>query len=290
MTEQIQQRTPEWYAARKGRITGSSVGAILGLSPFDKPKDVMRRMVREFHGAESEFEGNSATQYGTFHESIAISYYELETRNKVTETGFWTNGDWLGASPDGIVNNIGLIEIKCPYGKKDKVIPDFKSIKDQPHYFAQIQIQLYVTGKKWCDFYQWSAHGSMLEEVEIDTYWIGKNIHKLATFYDEYCIERQEPNCNKHLEPLHQTLDCDVILDCYLSVKKQIEALKIQKEELLDELVTYAQHKDSEINGHKLTKVTREGSISYAKAIKDLMPDADLSAYKGKPTSYWRLS
>ena len=52
------QRTPAWYAARKGRVTGSSVGSILGLNPWATSDDVMRRMVREYHGAESEFKGN----------------------------------------------------------------------------------------------------------------------------------------------------------------------------------------------------------------------------------------
>ena len=55
-------------------------------------------------------------------------------------------------------------------------------------------------------------------------------------------------------------------------------------------MVVLSDGKDSEIDGHKLTHVTREGAVSYAKAFKDLMPDVDLSAYKGKSTSYWRLS
>jgi len=57
----MEQRSPQWFKAREGRVTGSSVGAILGLSPFMAPDDVMRRMVREYHGAEAEFQGNSAT-------------------------------------------------------------------------------------------------------------------------------------------------------------------------------------------------------------------------------------
>ena len=60
----MEQRTPEWYEARKGRITASSVGAILGLSPHAKPDDVMRRMIREYQGLEPEFTGNTATEYG----------------------------------------------------------------------------------------------------------------------------------------------------------------------------------------------------------------------------------
>ena len=59
------QRSKEWFEKRKGLITGSSVGAILGVNPWRTPADVMRSMVREYHGAESEFKGNIATEYGT---------------------------------------------------------------------------------------------------------------------------------------------------------------------------------------------------------------------------------
>jgi len=59
---------------------------------------------------------------------------------------------------------------------------------------------------------------------------------------------------------------------------------------LLDEIVKLADGKDSEINGHKLTKVIKAGSISYAKAVKELLPDVDLADYTGDPVSYWRLT
>jgi len=61
----MEQRSNEWFAARKGRITGSAVGAILGLNPWAGRNDVMRRMVREYHNQPSEFTGNSATQWGS---------------------------------------------------------------------------------------------------------------------------------------------------------------------------------------------------------------------------------
>ena len=60
----MEQRTPEWFEQRKGRITGSRVGAILGMSPWQKPADVLRAMVREYHGASTEFTGNPATDHG----------------------------------------------------------------------------------------------------------------------------------------------------------------------------------------------------------------------------------
>ena len=90
MTEQIEQRSEDWFKIRKGRVTGSNVGAILGLSPFMKPEDVMRRMVRDWHNAPSEFTGNAATEYGTFHEKIAKMDFEMDSGLTVQEVGFNT--------------------------------------------------------------------------------------------------------------------------------------------------------------------------------------------------------
>lgn len=289
-----EQRTEEWFKARENRITGSIVGAILGLSPFMKPKDVMRQMVREYHGAERESQGNAATNYGTNHEPLALADYELQY-NKVELCGFYTKGTALGASPDGLIDDdgLGLIEIKCPYSLKDKIDPQFKSIDEQPHYYAQIQFQLYCTDRKWCDFYQWSAHGHKLERVEINEAWLDENLPKLGDFYAKYLIEREQPNAQYYLEPKHteqQTDIAELLVIKYQRISNDIKDLEAQKKGLLEELVQVCGGQDSVINGHKLTKVVREGTISYAKAIKDLAPDADLSVYKGKPTEYWKLS
>ena len=60
----MQQKSKEWFEARKHRITGSVAGAVLGLNPYMKPADVMRNMVRDFHGYEREFKTNAAVEWG----------------------------------------------------------------------------------------------------------------------------------------------------------------------------------------------------------------------------------
>ena len=291
MTEQIEQRTPEWFAVRKGRITGSVVGAILGLSPFMKPADVMRKMVRDYHDAESEFTGNAATEYGTFHEKIAKMDFEMEHDKEVQEVGFYTFQDWLGASPDGLIGDDGLIEIKCPYGQRDKNPPVFKNIKQQMHYYAQIQVQLFVTQRTVCAFYQWSPHGSTLEHIPLNPKWLEKNLPMLKLFYEAFLEEREFPRAQKYLDDNHQQVNyLDDYVAEYISLKDKIDELEVKRKELLNTIVSACGDKDSIINGHKLTKVTRTGSVSYAKAIKDLCPDADLKPYTGKPTEFWKLS
>jgi putative phage-type endonuclease len=285
----MEQRTEEWFTARKNRVTGSSVGAILGKSPFMKPEDVMRNMVRQYHGYPSEFKGNVATNYGNENEAIALADYQLKHNKKVELTGFHNYEDWLGASPDGLINDDGLIEIKCPYGQRDKFPPEFKSIDYQTHYWLQIQIQLFVTGREWCHFYQWSAHGEMLETVWANPLAIDKFLPELRAFYDKYLVERELPQAQKYLDDKRQQVRCEGQVERYLMIAEQIKELEAEKKRLLDEIVKLADGKDSEINGHKLTKVTKAGSISYAKVVKELLPDADLADYTGDPVSYWLL-
>ena len=287
----IEQRTEEWFEQRKGRVTASSVGAILGLSPYMKREDVMRNMVREYHGYEREFKGNQATEYGTFHEDMAAMDYQLKTGNVIAKTGFHAYENWLGASPDGIIDMWTLIEIKCPYGQRDKIPPVFKTLEQQPHYYAQIQIQMFVTKTNKCDFYQWSPNGDSLETVAYDEAWIEKHIPILKAFYDDYLIERQNPE--KHLLDKRTTNNANSTayrVEYYFELKAQIAELDALAKVVLEQIVKDCNEKDSDINGHKLTKVVKKGAVSYAKAVKDLLPDADLTPYMGEQSEYWRLS
>lgn len=282
----MEQRTPEWFSARKGRVTGSAVGAILNLNPHTTRDDVMRRMVRDYHNAPSEFTGNVATEYGTHHEAGALVEYEMETGNQVTQIGFSTYEDWLGASPDGLVGDAGLIEIKCPYGLRNG--GTFKTALEQPHYWAQMQIQMFVTGSEWCDFFQWSPHGTKLERVLFDGDWIKDALVALKEFHDDYLFIR-EHDYQRHIDDLRPELNASQLLAEYDDMTKQIEEAEARKKEILAKIVNMAGNKDSIVNGRKLTLVKKEGAISYSKAIKALLPDADLEPYRGKPTEYWML-
>ena len=287
----IEQRTEEWFEQRKGRVTASSVGAILGLSPYMKRDDVMRNMVREYHGYEREFKGNQATEYGTFHEDMAVMDYQLKTGNVVAKTGFHTFGNWIGASPDGIIDMWTLIEIKCPYGQRDKIPPVFKTLEQQPHYYAQIQIQMFVTKTNKCDFYQWSPNGDILETIAYDEAWIEKHIPILKAFYDDYLLQRMFPD--QYLQEKRTTNNTNSTayrVEYYFELKAQIAELDALAKGVLEQIVKDCNEKDSDINGHKLTKVVKKGAVSYAKAVKELLPDADLTAYMGEQSEYWRLS
>ncbi len=285
------QRSPEWFESRRGRITASSVGAIMGLAPYATRDDVMRRMVREYHNAPNEFTGNVATEYGTFHEEGAISEFEMETGYKVEPAPFVKFGQIYGASPDGYVSDGRLIEVKCPYGLRNG--GEFKSIDDQKHYYAQIQMQLLCTGHDECYFYQWSQHGTKAEIVVLDEIFIAKMCKEVNEFYGEYILERELPNAEKHLsDKTKKVFDSEKLNE----TMKSYQFLKIEKEridekmkEYLAEMVALTDNEGGSIYGYTLFKTERAGSISYAKAIKELLPDADLEKWRGSPSVSWSV-
>jgi len=286
----MQQRSPEWYAARMGKLTGSNVGAALGLSPFKTPEALIRQMVREHHGAESEFIGNVAAGYGTLHEPLALMDYLGKTGNLVEEVGFVVHPhfDWLGASPDGLIDDDGLVEVKCPFGLRNDETPKFKTARDQPHYYAQMQLELACTGRQWCDFYQWNKHADSVERVHVDAQWLDENIPKLREFYERYLSELDNPG---HLEPLAVEVNTQLtknLLREYDELSARIDEATERKKEVIEELVKAANEKNAVLWGRKLSKVERKGNVQYAKVPE--LKGVDLEPYRGKPIEYWRLS
>ena len=285
----MEQRSPEWFAARVGRVTGSAVGAILGLSPYMSADDVLRSMVRAYHKAPSEFEGNIATEYGQFHESGAAFEYTLETGMPVEECGFFTHDDWLGASPDGLVGLMGLIEIKCPYGKRNDNPPEFKTAEEQPHYYAQMQIEMICADREWCDFFQWAQHGTRLETVHRDDSWLAEHLPLLKAFHERYLSELDNKD---HLEPRRKELygpKAAALLDQYDDLTDAIERATERRKEVLADLVKAAGERNASINGRNLTKIEKKGAVAYAKVVAAHCKGVDLEQYRGKSTHYWML-
>lgn len=283
-----QQRSAEWFKKRTGRITGSRVGAILGLNPWQTREDVLRAMVREYHGAPSEFEGNVATNYGQSHEEEAILDFTLETGLDVVETGFHTYEDWAGASPDGLIQDDAILEVKCPYGKRNG--GELKPASEQEHYGAQMQWEMLCTGRAKAYFFQWTPHEHNLEIIDRDNEWLNENIPVLRQFHAFYLSELDNP---EHLEPLRKEINTErakLLIDEYDQLKDAQDLAKERQKEVLDELIAIGGGGNALIWGRKLTKVQKEGSVSYAKAVKALCPDADLEPYRGKPSSFWKLS
>lgn len=282
------QRSSEWYAARKGRITGSVAGAALGLNPWMTPDDLIRKMVRDYHGAPSEFTGNAATEWGKANEANVKFAYEMETGNTVEECGFFEYEDWLGASPDGLVGAAGLVEFKAPYSLRNG--GEFKPLEEQPHYYAQIQIELLCTCRLRCDFVQWSPVLPLdIERVDVDAFWLNENLLKLRAFHERYLSELNNPEHLQPKRPVVRSVAAQQLVDEYQELVDAIARAEERRKDVLAELVKLSGEKNAQIGDYKLTKVERKGSVKYAEVVKKHLPDLDLSPYTSEKTTYWTL-
>lgn len=294
-----EQRTQEWHDQRKLRITGSRVGAILGLSPWQTRDDVLRAMVREYHGAESEFKGNPATDHGNANEQRAVLAFMRETGLNVEKCGFFPYGDRMGASPDGLTDDGGVLEIKVPFGLRNEPKAKFKTLDEQPHYAAQVQMEMLSAGRKHAYFAQYIApKGDPLspdyvreqinvERVELETGWIDKHLPAISAFYDLLLSELDNP---EHLEPLRVIIDAQEVLDEIDALRARQKADEAREKELLSVLIKQADGKNALVNGRKLTLSKDNKSVAYAKAIAEIAPEADLSKWTSVKRGSWRLT
>lgn len=150
----MEQRSEEWFQARLGKVTASRVADVL--AKIKSGESASRRnykiqLVSErLTGEKQETYINQAMQDGIDREFYARERY-VQQHGEVEEVGFIQHPTLeAGASPDGLVGDDGLIEIKCPLGTTHTETLMTQEVPSK--YIPQIQFQLLVTGRKWCDF------------------------------------------------------------------------------------------------------------------------------------------
>ena len=285
MNAQPLQRTDEWQAARTGRITGSRVGAILGLSKYRTRDDVMREMVRQALGAPTEFTGNEATRYGEAHEADAINAYEQLGGHLVLPSPLVVHPkyEWLGASPDGLVGDHGMVEIKCPFRAK--------YTDPSPEYLAQMQLQMACTGRAWCDFVIWRDDEPLdAARIDHDPDWLPRNLDALQAFHAEYLDAVSEHGLSAPYLADKERDDAEwreAVLAWRNTQANAVSAAELEKA-ARERLIALAPQ-GAKGCGVQVIKVDRAGSIRYADALKTMLPDVDLSPWRGKATTTYQV-
>lgn len=272
---------------RVGRITGSRIGAILGLNPYQSRADVLREMVREALGAESEFTGNDATRYGQSKEPEALALYEAD-HSVMTYGGdeciVHPEHDFLAVTPDGLVDPGGMVECKAPYSAS------YTHWSERPYYEAQMRLQLECCGRDWCDFVVLDREGQThISRLERDPEWLPSVLPTLQAFMADYTAALESPD--DHLADKVADMEGDLgwrrHAAAYAAAKADADDAKARMDAAKAELVKLAEASGSKCAkgaGLQVIRSERAGSVAYSKALKDLVPDADLSAYTGKPT------
>lgn len=154
MTEE--QRTDQWFAARLGKVTASRVADLMATtkSGYAASRDnlMVQLAIERLTGQQQESFNSPAMQWGVDQEPFARAAYEIATTQMVDECGFVPHPtiDMAGASPDGLVGDEGLVEIKCPL--TSTMIETLLTQKVPSKYITQMQMQMACTDRLWCDF------------------------------------------------------------------------------------------------------------------------------------------
>lgn len=152
----IEQRTGDWFAQRAGKVTASRIADLMATtrSGYGASRaNYMAQLVAErMTGAVESGFLNAAMQWGTDKEPEARECYAFERNLTVVEEGFVPHPTipMAGASPDGLVEGAGLVEIKCPGTATH--IDTLLGAEIADKYVKQMQFQMACTGREWCDF------------------------------------------------------------------------------------------------------------------------------------------
>lgn len=158
----IEQRSTEWHQQRCGKITASRFSDCLAFTKGSKnvppkPLEARNKYARELafeitSGNPVHMVSSKSMAWGTEAEVLAREAYELETGAIVTESGFVLHPDYpyIGASPDGLIGKDGGLEIKSPHDEAVHIRTWLEGIPEE--HIAQVQGNLFVTGRQWWDF------------------------------------------------------------------------------------------------------------------------------------------
>ncbi len=188
---EMTQRSEEWYAVRLGKITATSFPTMANAKSKATLDNLCYKTAAEILtgvSCESDYT-NTSMENGVTLEDQAVCAYENEKFMHVREVGFVELDEFIGGSPDGLVDDDGGIELKCPepHTHLKYLSADGKAWKN---YKWQVQGALWITGRDWWDFTSYcplflADKQLLIERVTPDA----ESFKKLADGAD-YCRKR----------------------------------------------------------------------------------------------------
>jgi putative phage-type endonuclease len=152
----MEQRSPEWFAARLGKVTASRVADVIARTKTgwgaSRANYAAQLVAERLTGAVAESYTNAAMQWGCDYEAEARRAYAFYRDAEVTEEAFANHPTiaMAGASPDGLIGDDGLLELKCPNTATH--IQTLLGGTVPEKYITQMTFQMACTGRQWCDF------------------------------------------------------------------------------------------------------------------------------------------
>lgn len=227
-----QSNSDNWLYERSKRISSTMFKDVAERRKTTLSAKLVKRIVYR------EKISTKAMEYGRANESIAIQAYENFKGVTVKRCGLFVDpkNPFLCTSPDGLVGTEGLVEIKCPHSAKDsdsladvcktkqiglKVNDDGSLYLQKSHkYFYQIQGQLSITNRSWCDLFFWSPKDVCCIRVNRDQIFWDRIVPKMKQFYMECCLPEILDSRLRRKLPLREP---EYIL---MSIQKRDEANK----------------------------------------------------------------
>jgi putative phage-type endonuclease len=191
------QGSPEWLQARCGFVTASRFSDVLtdarskSATLSKTAESYLLELLGERLSGQPVQQGESfAMRWGTENEPRARDRYEWHTGSVVTQVGFLPHAteEWVGCSPDGLVGDDGVIEIKCPLTYREHVRV-LESRSCPAEHMPQVMGELWVTGRQWCDFVSYhplmrDRHMIAVVRVERDEEYVRDLADRVCRFRD----------------------------------------------------------------------------------------------------------
>lgn len=212
---QYEQRSEEWFAQRKTRLTSSDLATVSGENPYEKPISLLYKKC----GGDVPFFSNAATRHGQKYESVAIEKFEKEFNKKNYDFGMLPHPtiDFLGGSPDGVTADGILLEVKCPF--KRKIIPG----QIPEYYVPQVQMNMEICDVEKAAFIEyrppseWNIEEWNVLFIDRDREWFKKKFPVYKAFWDQVLKYRKEgidthPDYDRMVRPYKKKKTIDVLI------------------------------------------------------------------------------
>lgn len=287
----MEQRTPEWHAARRTRITASEAGSLLGLNPYTSAKQARKEWIAKYNGAPPrDLSGVPDVQRGVELEAAILDGVEseydetvLQDAGREHELWLWASGDgWMDVDPDGRF----CVEAKAPR--------KFFDPSDRPDYLLQLWVQMVVYEADFGILAQGVEEGGGLQiesgcysfddlASEIDKHTDGTNpLILLKALWEEMVREASEEP-----QEAFSTPEWDKAETAYAVAKSAHDVAKATLDEAKAALLAACDNQEVQGRLFQTVSGTRKGNVNWRKVQADT--GLDLDQYRAEPTTYIQI-
>ena len=284
----IEQGTDEWRKLRAALLTGSRVASALSAGGFGgNPKSLIREMVMEANGQFKHIDA-PAMKWGRDNEDNGRNLAAMLVDLDFSDQRFRLRGRY-GYSPDGVSEDGDtLLEVKCPYSKREDDSPEFNSIYEMKHYYHQVQFGMWMTGCSKCISIQWAPNGYRVETVEQGAAWQETNLPKLEKFIEQLDARMNDEEYTQALTARNDE-PWENAARRYRLAKEGYDDAKRELDVMKETLIALAGDHDAHGCGVKVAQAERKGSIDTTRMLRELNLEDAAEEYRKPASKYWTV-